>query len=149
MNLKELTNIKEGKAILTSFANRKRIHKDIPIDINRLYFRLAKLYDDKFNRYAFVQVFRHLETMGYGKLSGSEFTPLQSIKEIGLEALRGETEYVPHTAPTKPEPSTSPQPVATKDSTDLIVVLFKLKGYRCKAEVPRDALDEFERLVNI
>jgi hypothetical protein len=125
---------KEGKIILENFASRQRVHKDKSIDIKRLYFIMANKHPELTSYSKFEQVFKDLETLKYGIIEKNRyFIPDGSIKEIGLEAIPEPVK------PTKPK----------EQHTNKVIVLFKLEGLRCKAEMPEEALPLFEKLVNL
>lgn len=132
MSLKSL----EAEIILSRFANRKRIHKEKVVDIKRLYsvlisegYKLSKLEFDK--------VFYDLEKLGYGTTQRSgtgkleQFLPFSSIKQIGQELIKN-----------------IPFKMEVKEKTkNVVTVYFMVAGKTCKALIPEDALDEFEKLV--
>lgn len=134
MSLKSL----EAEIILTKFANRKRIHKEKVVDIRRLYSVLIS-EGHKLSRLEFDNVFYSLEKLGYGTTQKSktgtleQFLPFRSIKQIGQELIKN-----------------IPFKIEIKDqvqSKGLVTVYFLLSGKTCKAVIPEDALDEFEKLV--
>lgn len=132
----------EARAILTNFAKRKRIHKGIPLNIMRFYRYFVDVEHRKLSITKFNEVFISLERLGHGWItmnsSGEpiEFVAKIHIKFIGIEAL-GKQLVTPKEV-IKEEPMINP---------DKVLVLFTLKGLKCKAEVPKDAVDEFQELV--
>jgi hypothetical protein len=144
MVLKELlVKSKEGKVILENFASRQRIHKDKHLDIKRLYFVLSRQHPGMLSMPRFEQVFKDLVTMGYGIIEGRYFVPEESIKAIGQDALP-EMQSKSIEKPIK-----SAVLVTPKMQEDKVVVLFKLNGLRCRAEIPSGVLPLFEKLVNL
>lgn len=128
----------EAEIILTKFANRKRIHKEKVINVRRLYGSLTK-EGYKLSKLEFDRVFYDLERLGYGTTQKSntgsleQFLPYRSIRQIGQELIKNIS--------IKLEIKDQVQ------SKGLVAVYFMVAGKTCKALIPEDALDEFEKLV--
>lgn len=128
----------EAQIVLNKFANRKRIHKEKVVNVRRLYGSLTA-EGHKLSKYEFDKVFYDLERLGYGTTQKSptgsleQFLPFRSIRQIGQELIKN-----------------IPVKLEIKDQTQskgLVTVYFMVAGKTCKALIPEDALDEFEKLV--
>lgn len=131
------TSSEEARAIFDNFSKRLRVHKNKALDINRLFHYFTSVKGRKFSRSKFEEVFTELERLGYGIVGKTmygnikEFLPDTHIKAIGMEA--------------KPVLEEIKIPIAPQER---VIVLFTLKGLKCKAEVPKDAIEEFQDLVS-
>lgn len=129
----------ESKVVYKDFSERKRVHLSLPIHLNRFFHRLQK-QGHNLNRIKFDMVFKDLEDLKQGKIvrnkSGSikEFIPYKSIKVIGKIQLK-----------------TTKEPEVGRVETvgDKVIVLFKIDGKPCRAEVPNEVLEEFELRMSI
>lgn len=128
----------EAEVILTNFARRVRVHKEKVVNIPRLYSILT-IAGHKLNKVEFDKVFMQLEQFGYGVIGKSkeghlrEFLPMMSIKQIGLLVKEHRLSKI------ELEDKVS--------STGLVTVYFHINGKRCKALIPEDAIDAFEKMV--
>lgn len=126
----------EARAIFNNFASRLRVHKNKALDISRFYHHFTSK-GRRFNKMIFENVFIELEKLGYGVVGKSssgairEFLPEVHVKFIGMEA----------------------KPIIQQEDPIIeqnkVLVMFTLKGLKCRAEVPKEALDEFEELISI
>lgn len=143
---------KEIKLVLGDFSRRVRVHKGVPVSITRMYNKLVS-DGHEVDKAAIDQAFIVLDQMGYGKVVKSyrgggikEFIPRVSVRSIGQELLpKVESGSLPEVVKPIARRKVIPDTVARRPN---VVVFFKLRDRKCRAEIPEDVLPEFERLIN-
>lgn len=148
----------EAEIVLKNFATRKRVHKDKPIDVLRLYhaFTLKGL---KLNVKKFDEVFTKLEQFGHGKVirasNGSirMFEPSTNIKAIGMEAMDvlQPVSRVPFpvTAPIVHKLGLPTIKVAKEVTVgeELVTIVIIKNGQSFEAKVPASKREEFIKML--
>ena len=143
------------QVVLEDLTNRERIHKNLPINLARLYQRITtdryvvnkdgiphKTYSaKKIDKKEFYQFFRLLEELNLGKIIKGPRGGIRDFKSnVPINELKNHLIKEP-----------SSESIEALDRLPLakVVVLFDVKGRRCRAEVPQEILEDFEKLVGL
>lgn len=122
------------KSILQFLAHRQRVHVDKPIYVSRLY-RALKAYGLNIDKRSIDALFLDLVRKGYGSTVTNSrgrtdaIRLNKNIKDISLEMLRDNSPLI--------------------SSKDNVTILFQLSGKRCKAIIPIELAEEFEKSLRI
>lgn len=132
----------EANAIMSNFASRRRIHKDLPVDIGRLFYAFVNK-GMRFSRERFDAVFQELENLGYGIVLKNknarflqQFVPDTSIKAIGIDSI-------------EPIPAVLAKDMATikvSNHNKVLVVVIK-DGKTFKTFLDEREVDDFSKII--
>lgn len=150
---KELISLRkrstEANLILSNFASRKRIHRDIAVNISKLfYYFVAK--GAKISRQKFDEVFQELERLKYGVVLKNdnakflqEFIPDTSIKAIGIDSV---DVINPIAEPVLVKPLTQAS-IEEKRLGNKVMIIVVKEGKTFKAFIDQSEVESFTKLL--